>query len=100
MLRADASEGDRRQRDVVEHHDDAEERRREAHRRRVAEVARQQRGHPVVGLDATHEVTREALAEELDRQPQHVPGELRRLLEREPQLHAQQRQPLQRHSRS
>ena len=57
---------------------------------------RQQRRHPVVGLDAIDQVAGVALAEEGDRQAQHMPDEARRLLERQPQLDAQQRELLQR----
>ena len=44
-----------------------------------------------LAVDAIDEVAGEALAEELDRQAKHMPGEPRRLLQRQLQLHAQQR---------
>ena len=57
---------------------------------------RKQRGDPVVGLHAIDEIAGVALAEERDGKAEHVPRKPRRLLQRQPQLDAQQGEPLQR----
>ena len=90
-----AAQHDRCQHQVVGDHDSAQEGRGQATRRRVAEVARQQRGHPVVGLHPAHEIAAITLAEERHGQAQDVAREQGRLLQGQPHLQAQQGKALQ-----